>query len=721
MTDDLIAHHHISCIEDIFVTPLEYVIRIANRIGEPRVQGDSSDEDADLDVCDDEDESKLFLRNRKRHPEDMDQHVLQEKPSLTTESGLEDQRRSTRNKNNVFMAKKLAAFFHKIGGSEHPKDTVNGLHSRIDGEDREVDISVASSPSKYEENGTESGASPGKLSSSSKHFKNAGIMRQKLVGALGKKLDSTLGLQTFDGQSVDSKQMHIEKENQDLDIEELGKTLDMKITHVDSTDFRDEDSDDEDEGGKRRSLATRNDASGAGETPKSVALELWRLCKKDESGFVSRADLKEAMMKVPALGDRLGLPKHWVSYFSAVRGRISRKSFMQKFRSDRFSRAAAQQLFMVCDTDHSGYISFEALQRAAAEHPELMKALISDKTHDDHLSNKDQHVDTFVEWWHRSDVEDSDKLSLEELLAVFQARQLAVFVWKPPKDLIEDLSETQPSADYEQDFERLNGFTGFDVAFVTTWPTSPQQASLIEALLRKLKRGGLDVFSYRSSSHNTVHCDASVVCLVRAPLSRLKEHAAEIGYRLPLSSIRLNRLSTEQIAGQPRLNIQDDFQRVRLHPFEFISAPYREGEFWDNGIFHHPGNLSHPFSSRQRIALVLDIIAYPEKYGGCAVKLSSLSEQHCLYFPLHKVYMLRQIDRQFHPSFFVRMEKFLREQDENASPEHTSSLGVELIRLVSRWSINFCWFELSQLWHVPVRMLRDYFGEKVVLCKKIDF
>ncbi len=356
------------------------------------------------------------------------------------------------------------------------------------------------------------------------------------------------------------------------------------------------------------------------------------------------------------------------------------------------------------------------------------------------LHANDEQIDSFLSWWSDVDAAGDNRLSLEEFTEAFKARQLTAYHWNPPADLQVSLESTRPAADAAARWEADNGFAGFDVAFVSPWPLSPQQASLLEGLLRKLKGGGLDTFAYRASSHANAHHDAAVVVLVRASLRRLKEHASETGHRLPLSQEGLLRLASSPtpppassfaVSTQPggekkqqqqqqqigQLRLQDDFRRVRLHPFEFLHCAYRGGDFWNTrGVFHAPGGLSHPFSSRQRIAIVLDICTYPAKYGGCAVVLTALGAQFCEYFPLHKVSMLRQIDRQFHPSFFLRMEKFLRQQDEATGRAATgSSAFVELVRFVARWGWAFVVFEVSQLWHVPVRMLRDYFGEKTAL------
>lgn len=260
--------------------------------------------------------------------------------------------------------------------------------------------------------------------------------------------------------------------------------------------------------------------------------------------------------------------------------------------------------------------------------------------------------------------------------------------------------------------------------------------------MEKLKLGGLDMYAYRSSTHGAdTNKDAQVVIKVRAPLKRLRRHAAESGYRLLLSRqslcslAKLDPISMDDVTAvheahegnehTAHLYIAHDEDRVSIHPYEFIYAPYQNSQWWDSPtegahLFFCPGGLTHPFSSRNRIAILVDFMSEPAKYGGCEINLHAMDATLCNGFPLHRHSVLSQIDRLMNPSFIDRYTKFMRIRDRDnkkASSAHNSycSSFIGFVRLIFNCTAGFFWFELSILWQIPVQQLRDYFGEKTAL------
>ena len=63
--------------------------------------------------------------------------------------------------------------------------------------------------------------------------------------------------------------------------------------------------------------------------------------------------------------------------------------------------------------------------------------------------------------------------------------------------------KTAPDAAAENNFFLANGFGGFDFAFVAPWPLTFPAAKLVEGLMQRAQRGGLDYFAYRASSHGS--------------------------------------------------------------------------------------------------------------------------------------------------------------------------------------------------------------------------
>ena len=82
--------------------------------------------------------------------------------------------------------------------------------------------------------------------------------------------------------------------------------------------------------------------------------------------------------------------------------------------------------------------------------------------------------------------------------------------------------KTAPDAAAENKFFLANGFGGFDFALVAPWPLTFPAAKLVEGLMQRVKRGGLDYFAYRASSHgSSSNRDAQVVIKVRDVIGRL--------------------------------------------------------------------------------------------------------------------------------------------------------------------------------------------------------
>jgi hypothetical protein len=72
------------------------------------------------------------------------------------------------------------------------------------------------------------------------------------------------------------------------------------------------------------------------------------------------------------------------------------------------------------------------------------------------------------------------------------------------------------------------------------------------------------------------------------------------------------------------LFINHDPSRVQLHPYDFIYAAFVNDPWFEFGgqgpvkatgrrLFHCPGGLQHPFTSRHRIAVIHDILTDPKK------------------------------------------------------------------------------------------------------------
>jgi hypothetical protein len=90
----------------------------------------------------------------------------------------------------------------------------------------------------------------------------------------------------------------------------------------------------------------------------------------------------------------------------------------------------------------------------------------------------------------------------------------------------------------EEKWFQLNQYHGFDYTFVSPWPESQTHGLFLETLMTSLKQGGLDVFTYRTSTHGVgINRDARVVIKVRVPMKRLEAYASSTGYRFLLSKV----------------------------------------------------------------------------------------------------------------------------------------------------------------------------------------
>jgi hypothetical protein len=97
---------------------------------------------------------------------------------------------------------------------------------------------------------------------------------------------------------------------------------------------------------------------------------------------------------------------------------------------------------------------------------------------------------------------------------------------------------TEPAPEVEEKWFQLNQYHGFDYTFVSPWPESQTHGLFLETLMTSLKQGGLDVFTYRTSTHGVgINRDARVVIKVRVPMKRLEAYASSTGYRFLLSKV----------------------------------------------------------------------------------------------------------------------------------------------------------------------------------------
>eukprot|EP01031_Cornospumella_fuschlensis_P040676 gene40676-49594_t len=209
----------------------------------------------------------------------------------------------------------------------------------------------------------------------------------------------------------------------------------------------------------------------------------------------------------------------------------------------------------------------------------------------------------------------------------------------------------------------------FDYVMVFPLKDGDNQTKECKHCINAMLEAGLEIYPYKSVQ------DDELMVLIRAPEKLLADFADGINYKLLINPEVLQRTIE---AGDPEkrvkgVKITDNRDICAYSPFENIYLEYRR--VLDQGLYGRLPDNSSPFSNKlNRLKLIYNLLRAPKTKGGCALELSKLllKQRILAMYPLHQEDMLREIER-------------------------------------------MCMDKYTLPWQVPIKSLKEYFGEKIAL------
>merc|ERR1719230_1285955 len=152
-------------------------------------------------------------------------------------------------------------------------------------------------------------------------------------------------------------------------------------------------------------------------------------------------------------------------------------------------------------------------------------------------------------------------------------------------------------------------------------------------MLKRFNDAGLETFAYYSIQKDEVYIK------IRASLDRLMQQADAVNWKMELDPAVLADTAAKGFPkfGIKPLELNDDPKYCKYKPYEYIFAKFDQDP--DLVVLYKkaPG-LNHPFSTTQRIKLMLMIIEGPKDKKGCDINIAKCIEVGDVlqFFPLHE-------------------------------------------------------------------------------------